>query len=152
RLRPRVCLERRVPGPDGRIPPGPVVTGGTTCVSMPPAVNRFETAGGGNFQPYAMWAETQGASLGAITTHINSTHVWQLGGATVGYSPGNPGILITDYASQVLGTIGRGPGALAMLSLASRGGYLNLEEQSVTTAQPSGNRTGRGGSLNYHYV
>jgi hypothetical protein len=119
---------------------------------MPPAVNRFETHGVVNFEPYAMWSETQASSLGAITTHINSTHVWQLGGATVGYSPGNPGILITDYASQVLGTIGRGPGALAMLSLASRGGYLNLEEQSVTTAQPAGTGTVRGDSVTYYDV
>jgi hypothetical protein len=122
------------------------------CTTMPGSVQRFETHGVVNFEPYAMQSQTQASSLGLITTHINSTHVWQLGGATVGYGAGNPGILITDYSRQVLGTIGQGPGALAMLSLASRGGYLNLEEESVTTAQPAGSGTARDVSVTYYDV
>src|SRR5262249_22478527 len=114
----------------GAVPnPSATLAQPSTCVTFPPTANRFETHSIVNFDPYAMVSQTQASGLGAITTHINSTHVWQLGGATVGYGPGDPGILITDYSRQVLGTIGRGPGALAMLSLASRGGYLNLEEE-----------------------
>jgi hypothetical protein len=133
-------------GPGATAPERPI------CPSSPPVVNRFDTHSVVNFEPYAMRSETQASSLGAITTHINSTHVWQKGGATVGYGPGSPGIPIPDYANQVLGTIGRGPGALAMLSLASRGGYLNLEEQSVTTAQPAGTGTVRGDPVTYYDV
>ena len=142
-----MCLPTRIaPGS----PPAP--TAGVTCATFPGTENRFETHSVVNFEPYAMRSQTQASSLGAITTHINSTHVWQQGGATVGYAPGNPGILITDYASQVLGTIGRGPGALAMLSLASRGGYLNLEEESVTVAQPAGTGTARDVPVTYYEV
>ena len=124
----------------------------TVCMTLPPSTSRFETHSIVNFDPYAMMSQTQASGLGAITTHINSTRVWQLGGATVGYGAGNPGILITDYTRQVVGTIGRGPGALAMLSLASRGGYLNLEEESVATAQPAGTGTVRDIPVTYYDV
>jgi hypothetical protein len=132
---PASCAVLLTPGPTARVAPP------CASSSLPPITSRFETHSIVNFDPYAMTSQTQASGLGAITTHINSTHVWQLGGATVGYGPGNPGILITAYSQQVLGTIGRGPGALAMLSLASRGGYLNLEEASVSTAQPAGTGT-----------
>ena len=62
-----------------------------------------------------MVSETR-SGLGAITTHVNSTHVWQLGGATSGYGPGKPGLSLADYSGLVVGTLGRGPGALAMIS------------------------------------
>jgi hypothetical protein len=94
-----------------------------------------------NLDPYAMVSETNSPNLGAITTHVNATHVWQLGGATVGYGPGTPGVSLADYSGQVVGTLGRGPGALAMISLASRGGYLNLEEEAVASAEPAGTGT-----------
>ena len=94
-----------------------------------------------NLEPYAMVAETNSPSLGAITTHVNSTHVWQLGGATVGYGPGTPGLSLADYSSQVVGTLGRGPGAEAMISIASRGGRLYLEEEAVASADPAGTGT-----------
>ena len=93
-----------------------------------------------NLEPYAMVSETN-SRLGAITTHVNSTHVWQLGGATVGYGPGKPGLSLADYSSQVVGTLGRGPGALAMISIASRGGYLYLEEEAVASVEPAGTGT-----------
>jgi hypothetical protein len=67
--------------------------------------------------------------------------VWQLGGATVGYGPGKPGLSLADYSSQVVGTLGRGPGALAMISIASRGGRLSLEEEAVANAEPAGTGT-----------
>ena len=51
------------------------------------------------------------SSFGDITLHVNSMRVWQLGGATVGYAPGNPGVPLSDYSRQVLGTFGPAPGA-----------------------------------------
>jgi hypothetical protein len=102
-----------------------------------------------NFEPYAMVSETNNPNLGPVTLYVNSTHVWQLGAATVSYEPGNPGMPLTDYAQQVLGTLGRGPGALAVISIASRGGYLNLEEEAVASAEPAG--TGMVGDVSVTY-
>jgi hypothetical protein len=132
--------------------PGATVATPANCPTLPAATQRFETHSVVNFDPYAMSAQTQSSSLGAITTHLNSTRVWQLGGASVGYGAGNPGIALPDYVSQVLGTLGPGPGAMAMLSLASRGGYLNLEEESVATAQPAGTGTVRDIPVTYYDV
>jgi hypothetical protein len=109
----------------------------STCVTFGPLKNEFTGHAIVNLDPYAMVAETN-SGLGAITTHVNSTHVWQLGGATVGYGPGTPGLSLADYSGQVVGTLGRGPGALAMISIASRGGYLYLEEEAIASAGPAG--------------
>jgi hypothetical protein len=124
-----------LPGPNSTLP-----TESTWCEAVRLA-NRFTGHAIVNLEPYAMVAETNSPSLGAITTHVNSTHVWQLGGATVGYGPGNPGLSLADYSSQVVGTLGRGPGALAMISIASRGGYLYLEEEAIASAEPAGTGT-----------
>ncbi|MGH9287069.1 MAG: hypothetical protein ACRD0V_02025 [Acidimicrobiales bacterium] len=83
---------------------------------------------------------------------MNSTHVWQLGGATVGYGPGTPGLSLADYSSQVVGTLGRGPGALAMISIASRGGYLYLEEEAIGSAEPAGTGTVGDVAVTYYDV
>jgi hypothetical protein len=111
----------------------------STCVTSGPLTNQITAHSIVNLEPYAMVSETNNLSLGAITLHVNSTHVWQLGGASVGYGPGTPGMSLTDYSQQVLGTLGRGPGALAMVSIASRG--LNLEEEAVASAEPAGTGT-----------
>ena len=121
-------------GPDSTLPSE------STCVTLGPLTNRFTGNAIVNLEPYAMVSETN-SGLGAITTHVNSTHVWQLGGATVGYGPGTPGLSLADYSSQVVGTLGRGPGALAMISIASRGGYLYLEEEAIASAEPAGTGT-----------
>jgi hypothetical protein len=112
----------------------------STCVTFGPLTNRFTGHAIVNLEPYAMVSETN-SSLGAITTHVNSTRVWQLGGATVGYGPGKPGLSLADYSSQVIGTLGRGPGALAMITISSRGGYLYLEEEAIASAEPAGTGT-----------
>jgi hypothetical protein len=112
----------------------------STCVTFGPLKNEFTGHAIVNLEPYAMVAETN-SGLGAITTHVNSTHVWQLGGATVGYGPGTPGLSLADYSGQVVGTLGRGPGALAVISIASRGGYLYLEEEAIASAEPAGTGT-----------
>jgi hypothetical protein len=110
----------------------------STCATFGPLTNRFTGHAIVNLDPYAMVAETN-SGLGAITTHVKSTHVWQLGGATVGYGPGTPGLSLAEYSAQVVGTLGRGPGALAMI--ASRGGYLYLEEEAIASAEPAGTGT-----------
>jgi hypothetical protein len=121
-------------GPNSNVPTE------STCVTLGPLTNEFTGHAIVNLEPYAMVSETN-SGLGAITTHVNSTHVWQLGGATVGYGPGKPGLSLADYSGQVVGTLGRGPGALAMISIASRGGYLYLEEEAIASAEPAGTGT-----------
>ena len=112
----------------------------TTMTQPGTSSNRFTGHAIVNLEPYAMVSETR-SGLGAITTHVNSTHVWQLGGATSGYGPGKPGLSLADYSGLVVGTLGRGPGALAMISIASRGGYLYLEEEAIASAEPAGTGT-----------
>jgi hypothetical protein len=123
-------------GPNSTLP-----TESTWCETSGALTNQFTGHAIVNLEPYAMVSETNSPSLGAITTHVNSTHVWQLGGATVGYEPGTPGLSLADYSSQVVGTLGRGPGGLAMISIASRGGYLYLEEEAIASAEPAGTGT-----------
>jgi hypothetical protein len=124
----------------------------STCVNSGARTNQITAHSIVNLEPYAMVSETNNPSLGAITLHVNSTHVWQLGGASVGYGPGTPGMSLTDYSQQVLGTLGRGPGALAMISIASRGGYLNLEEEAVASAEPAGTGTAGDVPVTYYDV
>jgi hypothetical protein len=124
----------------------------STCVTPGPLTNRFTGHAIVNLEPYAMVAETTSPNLGAITTHVNSTHVWQLGGATVGYGPGTPGLSLADYSSQVVGTLGRGPGAEAMISIASRGGRLYLEEEAIASAEPADTGSVDGVPVTYYDV
>jgi hypothetical protein len=124
----------------------------TWCETSGALTNQFTGHAIVNLEPYAMVSETNSPSLGAITTHVNSTHVWQLGGATVGYGPRKPGLSLADYSSQVVGTLGRGPGGLAMISIASRGGYLNLEEEAVASAEPAGTGTVGDVAVTYYDV
>jgi hypothetical protein len=123
----------------------------TTMTQPGTSSNRFTGHAIVNLEPYAMVSETR-SGLGAITTHVNSTHVWQLGGATVGYGPGTPGLSLADYSGQVVGTLGRGPGALAMISIASRGGYLYLEEEAIASAEPAGSGTVGDDPVTYYDV
>jgi hypothetical protein len=129
---PGTSLCAAIAGPDSS------PTGSTWCEASGALTNQFTGHAIVNLEPYAMVAETNSPSLGAITTHVNSTHVWQLGGAGVGYGPGTPGLPLADYSGLVVGTLGRGPGALAMISIASRGGYLYLEEEAIASAEPAG--------------
>jgi hypothetical protein len=75
------------PGP-GSCPelvgPNSSPTDATWCATSGALTNHFTGHAVVNLEPYATVAETNSPSLGAITTHVNSTHVWQLGGATVG--------------------------------------------------------------------
>src|SRR4029453_13872756 len=121
-----------VPGAVGGAPGGGSyeIDRGTTMTQPGTSSNRLTGHAIVNLEPYAMVSETR-SGLGAITTHVNSTHVGQLGGATSGYGPGKPGLSLADYSGLVVGTLGRGPGALAMISTASRGGDLFLGGEAI---------------------
>ena len=101
---------------------------------------RFVGHGIVNYEPYAMVATTEvGSTIGNVVVHVSPTTVWQQGGAPMGYTPtGAPGVPLPDYLDRIVGTLGPGPGALAAMSLATRGGYLNLEQEALATAEPAG--------------
>ena len=68
---------------------------------------------------------------GAITTRVDGTKVWETGGGNYGTSAGAP---LSGFAALVLGTLGPREGAVAMNSLASPTGYLDLAERAITAA------------------
>ncbi len=128
------------------------VYGSSYCSGSPERGYTFVTHSIVNFEPYAMVAESE-TPFGHITLHVSSDRVWQKNGLNVGYvGDSAPGVPIPAYADAVLGTLGPGPGALAMISIASRGGYLNLEEEAVASAQPAGTGTVRDEPVTYYDV
>jgi hypothetical protein len=96
-------------------------------------------------QPYAIVAVSNVPSLGQVTVRANDTDLWEFGGADYGLAPGSgnagEGSPLSQFAGLVAGTLGQREGALAMLSLASSTGYLNLEQQEVAAADPVGSST-----------
>jgi hypothetical protein len=96
-------------------------------------------------QPYAIVALTDVPGLGPVTVRANDTNLWEFLSSDPGLashaSNAGSASTLSDFASLVEGTLGQREGALAMLSLASSTGYLNLEQQEVTTADPVGSST-----------
>jgi hypothetical protein len=115
---------------------------------MPPLTNRIESHGIVNLDPYAMMTLTGPGSYEGSRTYVDSTHVWL-----------NPqpefrqrGTLLTDFAQMVLSALGPGPGAVAVLTLANRGGNLNLAEDAAAAAEPAGNGEVDGIDVTYYDV
>lgn len=126
-----------------RCPPGPSCGAGGTST--------FESRGHGivNFDPYVSRIVTD-SSVGPRILVVTSTTVWLTtgdGGGTI-----VPGVPLSQFASTVQGTLGPSQGALAMISLASPGGSLNLEEEAVADAAPAGTGTVDGTSVTYYDV
>jgi hypothetical protein len=93
-----------------------------------------------NVDPIAMIA-TANIEGGLITTRVNGTEVWESGGANYGLVDGatGPGAPLSQFAGTVIGTLGPREGAVAMSSLASPTGYLDIAEQEITAASFQGN-------------
>ena len=123
---------------------------GATCPSAS-GTSTFESSGHGiiNFDPYISRVETN-TSLGARTLVVTSTTVW-LTGPGLSVTPGT-GIPLSSFASSVQGALGRSQGALAMISLASPGGALNLEQAAVAEATPAGTGSVNGVNVTYYDV
>jgi hypothetical protein len=122
--------------------------GGSACVSLQTEV-AVTGHGTVNSDPYAMVAISQITGYGEVTTYVNGTTVWELGAGNYGASGGSP---LPGFAPLVEGTLGAGGGALAMISLASHNGYLNLEESTVQGAQPAGTGSVEGDDVTYYDV
>jgi len=94
-----------------------------------------------NDDPFAMVASSDVGGLGAITSWVDGDHVWEVGGGNYGiasHSNLGAGAPLSGFASSVEGTLGPREGGVAMMSLASPTGYLNLASQAVTSASKIG--------------
>ena len=95
-----------------------------------------------NLDPYAMvTTNSPESSFPNVTAEFDSTSVWEFGAGD--YGTGNPptaspGNSLSGFAGSVEGSLGQGQGALAMVSLASPTGRLNLDPSMMTNAQPVG--------------
>jgi hypothetical protein len=106
-----------------------------------------------SFDPYVSHVVTTSAStLGAHTLFVTSTTVWSVSGDSVPASALGPGIPLSEFADQVESALGPSQGALAMISLASPGGSINLEQAAVAGAAPAGEGTVDGNHVTYYDV
>jgi len=109
-----------------------------------------------NTDPFAMVATTQVPGLGQITLHDNGTNVWEAGGGEYGQSPDSsgaiPGSPLSGFAGSVEGTLGPRQGALDMMGLASPTGYLELDQNAITSADQIGTGTVDGVAVTVYQV
>lgn len=95
-----------------------------------------------NIDPYRMISVSDVTGFGEITVRVDGTRLWETGGGNYGMTgrPGadTAGAPISGFADLVAGTLGPGPGALTMLTIASPNGYLNLQKEAVSGVTPAG--------------
>lgn len=90
-----------------------------------------------NVHPTVIVSTSDVGGAGHITSRVNGTDVWETGGGNYGMSPGDvsgPGAPLSQFAGLVMSSLGPHKGAVAMQSLASPTGYLDLAEESITAA------------------
>jgi hypothetical protein len=95
-----------------------------------------------HIDPTAMVSTANVSGLGEITTRVDGTNVWEDGGANYGMAPSaktGPGSPLSQFAGLVMGTLGRREGAVAMNSLASPSGYLDMAKEAIGDASAHGN-------------
>jgi hypothetical protein len=137
------------PSPCEAIPvtPGaPATAPGVPRVYCTGTNSPVDVTGHGTFNdnPDALLVVTTVTGLGPITLYVNGTSLWELGGGDYGATPNapggaGPGAPLSGFANLVEGTLGPGPGALSVISLANPNGYLNLDQQAIQSATPAGN-------------
>jgi hypothetical protein len=139
----------RTKSKDGRsVPATPLETStGSSqvlCAVNPGTSDGLSISGQGTIDtnPFAMVVNTEVPGFGQITLRDDGTNVWELGGGNYGLSPGaaddGPGSSLPGFAGLVEGTLGSRQGALDMMVLANPTGYLELDENAITTADPLG--------------
>jgi hypothetical protein len=129
-------------GTEGNVPNtysssgGGVFCGGDYATADPKHVT-ISGEGVVHVDPTAMVTTAQVPNLGEITTRVDGTRVWEDGGANYGMTPSSnngPGSPLSQFASLVAGTLGRREGAIAMNSLASPTGYLDIAKEAITAS------------------
>jgi len=109
-----------------------------------------------NLNPYVMvTTNSPDSSFPNVTAVFDSTSVWEFGAGD--YGTGNPmaatpGNSLSGFAGLVEGSLGEGQGALAMVSLASPTGRLNLDPNMMTNAQRVGTGTVDGVAVTNYQV
>ena len=92
--------------------------------------------------PFAMVASANVSQIGPVVVHADGTDVWETGGGNYGLSPGSsdsgPGSPLSGFSTLVEGSLGPRAGALAMMGLASPTGYLELDQNAITSASEVG--------------
>ena len=112
----------------------------------------FDSSGHGivNLDPYIQRTVTDATSTyGPRTLYVTSTTVWLTAGTAGGAENGTP---LSGFANAVEGALGPSQGALSMISLASPGGALNLEETAVADATAAGTGSVNGVDVTYYDV
>ena len=82
--------------------------------------------------------------------------MWEIGGGDYGLSPGStdsgPGQSLPGFAGLVEGTLGQREGASDMMVLANPTGYLELDENAISSADQIGNDTVNGVPVTVYQV
>ena len=123
------------------------------CVARPLGSSNLQGSGHGtvNFDPFAMVITSNTSAASNVTVYVNTTTMWEgYAGGVSGY--GATGVPLSRFASTVENALGQGQGAVAMLGLASQGGYLNLEQEAVATATAAGTGSVDGTPVAYYDV
>ena len=122
------------------------ITGGINCYSqgpMQPMAVPVTGSGVINVNPSAMvTSATVGGGLNVVLRE-NDTNYWEdLGGGQATLAPGSTaqggGSALGGFAGLVTGTLGVREGPVAMMSLSSPSGYLDLYQSEVTAAEEVG--------------
>ena len=117
-------------------------SGKTVCTGS--ALDGLNVTGQGTIDtdPFAMVALSNVASIGPVVLRDDGTDVWEIGGGNYGLSPGSsdsgPGSPLSGFAGLVEGSLGPREGGLAMMGLASPTGYLELDQDAITSASEVG--------------
>ena len=117
-------------------------SGKTVCTGS--ALDGLSVTGQGTIDtdPFAMVALSNVTSIGPVVLRDNGTDVWEIGGGNYGLSPGSsdsgPGSPLSGFAGLVEGSLGPREGGLAMMGLASPTGYLELDQDAITSASEVG--------------
>jgi hypothetical protein len=106
-----------------------------------------------NVAPYALTTVADVSHLGSIIVRTDGVNLWEHGGGQYGLAPDGtegPGQSLAGFADLVESTIGKGPGAVSMLNLASPTGYLALASPTVSSATSAGTGTVDGAPVTYY--
>lgn len=141
-LPPDACSGRVIEssGPDGSRQQSRVAVG--SCAYAPTQAIAIAGRATINTDPYRMISSSDVTGFGPITVRVDGTRLWETGGGNYGLTgrggDKDQGAPISGFASLVMGTLGPGPGALTMLTIASPNGYLNLQKEAVSGVTAAG--------------
>jgi len=138
---PAVSKNGRYPGA------GNITLCGATLA--PAAGSTISSSGTMTLDPLALTSVADVPGLGPIRTWVNSTTVWEQGGGNYGLPTGGS---LDGFADLVNSTLGSRQGSVAMLSLASPTGYLNLAQDAITDTSKLGTSTVDGERMTRYQV